>query len=112
MVPLGEGFSVRDLIARLRCEVVVAARNRLGTINHSILTVEALQAVGCKRVTVVMMQVGNVDLSAKTNAKILAEMVAPVPLFTIPDLGRNPGRIGAVKKSEKKIKKTLARILG
>ena len=39
MVPLGEGFSVLDLIAKLGCEAIVVSRNRLGTINHTLLTV-------------------------------------------------------------------------
>ena len=38
LVPLGEGFTVRDLVARLGCEVIIVSRNRLGTINHTILT--------------------------------------------------------------------------
>ena len=41
-MPLGEGFSVLDLIAKLGCETVVVSRNQLGTINHTLLTVDAL----------------------------------------------------------------------
>src|SRR5258705_5215735 len=43
LVPLGEGYTVLDLILNLDCEVVVVSRNRLGTINHTLLTVQALQ---------------------------------------------------------------------
>src|SRR5271165_6767216 len=37
LVPLGSGFTVADLIAGLDGRVVVVARNRLGTINHTLL---------------------------------------------------------------------------
>ena len=39
MVPLGDGFSVLDLIANLSCSTVVVSRNKLGTLNHTMLTV-------------------------------------------------------------------------
>src|SRR5262249_51966743 len=32
LVPLGEGYTVADLISKLNCEVIVVSRNRLGTI--------------------------------------------------------------------------------
>jgi dethiobiotin synthetase len=55
MVPLGRGFTVADLIAGLGCEVVVVGRNQLGVINHTLLTVGALQNIGVKRVVVALM---------------------------------------------------------
>jgi dethiobiotin synthetase len=46
LVPFADGFSVRDLAARLGLPVIVAARPGLGTINHTLLTVEAARACG------------------------------------------------------------------
>jgi dethiobiotin synthetase len=46
LVPLGEGFDVRDLARELGLPVVLAARPGLGTINHTRLTVEAARAAG------------------------------------------------------------------
>jgi dethiobiotin synthetase len=46
LVPLTLGYTVRDLAVDLGWPVVVAARTGLGTINHSLLTVEAARAVG------------------------------------------------------------------
>ena len=50
LVPLGKNYTVRgpDLEAPLP-RLLSSARNRLGTINHTLLTVKALQAVGIKR---------------------------------------------------------------
>ncbi len=46
LVPLTLGYTVRDLAVELGWPVVVAARPGLGTINHSLLTVEAARAAG------------------------------------------------------------------
>jgi dethiobiotin synthetase len=46
LVPLTLGYTVRDLAIDLGWPVVVAARPGLGTINHSLLTVEAARAAG------------------------------------------------------------------
>ena len=44
MVPLAGGLLFADIFARWRYETVVVARTSLGTINHSLLTIEALRA--------------------------------------------------------------------
>jgi len=46
LVPLTAEHSVRDLAAALGLPVVIAARPGLGTINHSLLTIEAARAGG------------------------------------------------------------------
>jgi dethiobiotin synthetase len=54
LVPLTPGYLVRDLAVDLALPVVVAARTGLGTINHTLLTVEAAQAAGLRVAGVVM----------------------------------------------------------
>lgn len=46
MVPLTLGYLVRDFARALGLPVVIAAAPGLGTINHTLLTVEAARAVG------------------------------------------------------------------
>ncbi len=111
LVPLGEGFSVRDLIARLDCEVIVVSRNRLGTLNHTLLTSVALRQIGVKRHTTVLMTAQAEDASSPANCRILAELLAPNPVFSIGYLGRNLMRLEVLKKKCKKIEKTLAQVL-
>lgn len=111
LVPLGEGFTVRDLIANLHCEVIVVAANRLGTINHTLLAVEALRTIENKGLKAVLMSHKNKDSSTGSNRRILAELLAPTPVVPVPFLGRNLMRFGALKKSGKKIQKSLALIL-
>ncbi len=111
LVPLAEGFTVRDLIARLQCDVIVVSPNRLGTINHTLLTVEALKTIENKGLKVVLMSHKNQDASAGSNRRVLTELLAPTPVLPVPFLGANSLRTEAVKRSRKKIQKSLARIL-
>jgi dethiobiotin synthetase len=46
LVPLTPGYLVRDFAIDLHLPVVIAARPGLGTINHTLLTVEAARAAG------------------------------------------------------------------
>lgn len=46
LVPLAPGLLQADLVAALGLPVVVVARDRLGTINHTLLTLEALRRRG------------------------------------------------------------------
>jgi dethiobiotin synthetase len=54
LVPLTLGYTVRDLAVDLGWPVVIAARPGLGTINHSLLTVEAARAAGLDVCAVVL----------------------------------------------------------
>lgn len=54
LVPLSEGFTVRDLASRLGLALVIAASPGLGTINHTLLTLEAARAVGLEVRAVVL----------------------------------------------------------
>jgi dethiobiotin synthetase len=74
LVPLTLGYTVRDLAVDLGWPVVVAARPGLGTINHSLLTVEAARAAGLDLRAVVLtpwpelpsvMQRSNMDAIAR-----------------------------------------------
>ncbi len=109
MVPLGAGFTVRDLIGRLGCKVVVVARNRLGVINHATLTVNALQTAGLKKIVVALMEDDEQDLSSVSNAKVMSELLAPVGVLSVPFLGKRALEWGSIKNNSENLKKTLAR---
>jgi dethiobiotin synthetase len=107
LVPLGEGYFVADLIERLGCEVLVISQNKLGTINHTLLTVRcltklpALGEAGGVSIKVVLMNHGQTDKSCTQNGNILRELLAPVPLLEVPFLGETRVPNGCEKKSEK-----------
>jgi dethiobiotin synthetase len=54
LVPLADDFTVRDLAVELALLLVVVASPGLGTINHTLLTIEAARAVGLAVASVVL----------------------------------------------------------
>ena len=111
LVPLGRNYTVGNLITRLDCNVIVVARNRLGTINHTLLTINALQSIEKRDLAVVLMGVAQKDHSSHSNAKILAGLLKPVNGLTIPFLKPGPSQAGMVKKGYEKVKSTLATLI-
>jgi dethiobiotin synthetase len=114
LVPLGEGYTWADVIRELDCDIIVVSANRLGTINHTLLTVLALQYIVNKQLTVVLTSLlspRKATPDARSNARTLAKLLASTRLFQVPFLGPHPLRVQTLKKSQKKIQKVLARIL-
>lgn len=111
LVPLGADFTVADLILALGAEVVVVSRNALGTINHTLLTVEHLQGLGMENITVVLMGQVTADASVETNLEVLGEMAPEIRFVSVPFLGWKPLMGSDLKKSVNFLKKTLAGIM-
>lgn len=121
-VPLGENFLVSDLIDRLDCETIVVARNRLGTINHTLLTINGLKDISkrndakrvnrASKVQIALIERAKPDISSATNLRILSELCAPIPVLEFGFLAKNANKSGVLKKKYKKVKKTLARFYG
>jgi len=80
-VPMGEGFGFPDYAEALGFPVLVVAANWLGTINHTLLTVKAIQAAGLECVGVILNHLeAERDVAATTNRAILEEL-CPVPII-------------------------------
>jgi dethiobiotin synthetase len=85
MVPVGEAWTVADLVAELGLPLLVVARPGLGTVNHTVLTVLAARQAGLDVAGVVLNGHGpHVDASSLTNAALI-EQLAEVLV-----LGRTP----------------------
>ena len=110
MVPLGTNFLVRDLITELACPVIVVSRNQLGTINHTLLSVFALQEAVQEQIKIVTMEPEIADSSSETNKEVLTQMIKS-KIFSIPFFGQKAASREVIGKNYKKIKKTLAAIL-
>jgi len=108
LVPLGKKYLVSDVIKRLNCDVVVVSRNQLGTINHTLLTVNALKSFGMKNIVVALVGTSKKDASVEKNGAVLREFLSGIEVREVAFLGKNANKIGVLKKSVKKMKKTLA----
>ena len=93
LVPLSRRLTVADLIRLLNLPVLVVSRRRLGTLNHTLLTIEHAKRVGLKVVGVVLNAADpptadpDVRLAEQTNAVALRACL-PVPLLG--NLARRP----------------------
>lgn len=80
LVPLTIGYSVRDLAVDLGLPLVVAARPGLGTISHTLLTVEAARAVGLRVAAVVMTPWGPEPKPIEMSNRQTVERLADAPV--------------------------------
>jgi len=81
---LGEDFDARDLIVSLRAVPIIVSPNRLGVVNHVLLTVEALPRVISRCAPVVLMSPRRPDLASRTNPRFLAGILGPDRVLEFP----------------------------
>ena len=80
-VPLAPGLRVADLAVALALPVIVVAANRLGCLNHALLTVNAIRARGLTCAGIILNQLEDeMDTAMITNNGVLEEL-AGVPLL-------------------------------
>jgi dethiobiotin synthase len=79
LVPVNDSQSMADLMVLLGLPVVVAARTTLGTINHTLLTLEALRA-RCLTIAGVVM-IGGADADNRAAIERHGRVIAEMPWF-------------------------------
>ena len=79
LVPLTERFLMADLFVQWKAPAILCARTGLGTINHSLLTVEALRSRGIPIVGIVFIGDGHEE-----NERVVPKLAG------VPHLGRLP----------------------
>ena len=84
MVPITTGYLVRDLAVDLALPVVVAARTGLGTINHTLLTVEAARSAGLRVASVVMTPWPEEPAEIERSNRETIERLSRVPVSGLP----------------------------
>ena len=108
--PLGEDFDSRDLMAALRATPIIVAQNKLGAVNHLLLTLEALPKKLRGRAKIVFMSPLEPDAASASNSKLLTEFLPPQVVFTLPWLGKPFSPRMALKRPS--VKRTLAALAG
>lgn len=98
-VPISQGVDVLDLAAGMKLPVVIVARPGLGTINHTLLTVDAVRSAGLHVAGVVVSgyDLDTADVAEETAPAIIAEygkvdILALLPRDSESDVER--GRLG------------------
>jgi dethiobiotin synthetase len=86
--PLGENFNSRDLILALRAVPLIVAQNKLGAVNHVLLTLEALPKSVRPKAKIILMSPPKPDAATASNATLLAQFVSPEKIIALPWLGK------------------------
>jgi dethiobiotin synthetase len=86
MVPLTLGYLVRDFARELGLPAVIAAKPGLGTINHTLLTVEAARAVGLDARMVVLTPWPDDPPAVERSNREAIERLGAVRIETLPRL--------------------------
>lgn len=96
LVPLADDYLVRDLAVELGLPLAIAASPGLGTINHTLLTIEAARAAGLRPAVVVLTpwpeEPGEVERSNRETIAALGEVtVQTLPPLDLADPSGWPG---------------------
>jgi dethiobiotin synthetase len=76
MVPITKNYFVSDLAAAMNLPVLVLAQNRLGCLNHTLLTLQSIDAKGARAAGIVLNPLANAaDIATATNADVLAKII-------------------------------------
>jgi dethiobiotin synthetase len=84
MVPITMGYLVRDLAVDLALPVVIAARTGLGTISHTLLTIEAARTAGLTVAGVVMTPWPDEPEAIERSNRETVERLGAVPVSGLP----------------------------
>ena len=89
LVPLSTAYLVRDFAADLGLPLIVAASPGLGTINHTLLTVEAARQTGLTIAAVVLTPWPAEPTAIETSNRETIGALAGMPVHTLPLLDLN-----------------------
>lgn len=76
LVPIRSDQFISDLAVALEAPVVIVAQNRLGCLNHTLLTLRSVESHGCSCAGIVLNDMNAVnDIASTTNAEVLAKVI-------------------------------------
>jgi dethiobiotin synthetase len=96
LVPLTVDYSVRDFAVELALPLVIAARPGLGTISHTLLTIEAARAAGLEVAAVVLTPWPRFPRAMAASNRRTIEAVGRVETFGLPRVEVASG-VGALR---------------
>ena len=80
-VPIASNFRVSDLAKALNLPIILVVANRLGALNHTLLSVDAIRATGLKCAGIILNQLDDELDTAMITNKGLIEKLTGLPLI-------------------------------
>ena len=93
-MPITKNYFVSDLASEMKLPVLVVAQNKLGCLNHSLLTIQSIRAKNADASGLILNPlVSNSDIDSATNADVLAKIIdLPIlPMLTADSAELSPG---------------------
>jgi len=88
LVPILRNYSVADLAAEMALPVVVVAANKLGALNHTLLTVQAIKAHGLPCAGVILNNMAAEPGAATSTNRSVLEHLLEVPVLYEVEMGQ------------------------
>ena len=102
LVPLTDDYLMSDLASNLGLSLIIVTRPSLGTLNHTLLTVESAKARGLKVMGIVINQFPSYPgLAERTNPELILRMTGAPILGILPNdpgISVEEGRIGKLRE--------------
>ena len=77
LVPITKDYSIADFAAELGWPVILVVRNKLGALNHTLLTLESMRHRGLPLAGIILNDLeGQSDEATRTNRRVLEESCA------------------------------------
>ena len=80
-VPISDGYNISDLAAELGLPVLVVVNNRLGALNHTILTARAIASRGLECAGIILNHVADERDSASVSNRVVLEQALGAPVL-------------------------------
>jgi dethiobiotin synthase len=112
LVPLGEGFHVLDLLKSVSRKIVLVAANRLGVLNHTLLSIRELKrSVGYQcELRIALVEHSRSSELHRLNAEFLTQAAAPHRVVRVPWLGNNASTVAKIQKATKILSRCIAQL--
>lgn len=81
LVPVAENYTMADFAVALGWPVIVVARNQLGVLNHTLLTIESIRSKGLQVAGVILNNIEKVNSPAQQTNRLILEKMMQCPLL-------------------------------
>lgn len=96
LAPIRKDYFVSDLAADFGLPVLLVVRNRLGALNHALLTLQSIHSRGLKCDGIILNNMDETDDVAATTNRSLLEELAGVPVMFETEKGQTVIELGLV----------------
>jgi len=114
LAPITSKHKVASIAQELGSKLIIIAQNRVGVLNHVLLTVDAALSRGLSIACVILMRQEEPDASSADNAELICMHIPNIPdfkgVFEFPWLGRDASNINLIPNNVKKADSVLEKI--